>query len=184
MTTDSDFSGNGGVRQNVPWLGGRYQASVGGLRATTNAPLDPFVPLLRSNFDFTYVQPLLAGLRIDSVRAGIMQSRNQQDVVDIQLRERLTQTSRTVRYAYLALVQAISGLEVARQSLDTSRQQLSNNRRRVEVGQSLKGRGRVSRRHLLIFRVQHDSSANAHAQPVILKPLEFGRGARLARAAA
>ncbi len=134
VTTDSDFSGNGGIRQQVPWLGGRYQASVGGLRATTNAPLDPFVPLLRSNFDFTYTQPLLAGLRIDGFRAAILQSRNQQDVVDIQLRERLTQTARTVRYAYLALVQAISGLEVAKQSLETSRQQLSNNRRRVEVG--------------------------------------------------
>jgi outer membrane protein TolC len=134
VTTDSDFSGNGGIRQQVPWLGGRYQASVGGLRATTNAPLDPFVPLLRSNFDFNYTQPLLAGLRIDGFRAAILQSRNQQDVVDIQLRERLTQTSRTVRYAYLALVQAISGLEVAKQSLETSRQQLSNNRRRVEVG--------------------------------------------------
>jgi outer membrane protein TolC len=48
--------------------------------------------------------------------------------------ERITQTSRQVRNAYLTLVSAISALDVAQQSLDLTRQSLKNNQRRVEVG--------------------------------------------------
>ena len=133
VTTSSNFNSSGGVRQALPW-GGAYQVGLTGARRTTDAPRSVFSPQLTSDFAAVYNQPLLRGFTIDANRQAILQSRNQQDIVDLQLTERITQTSRAVRYAYLNLVAAISGLEVARQSLDVAKQQLQNNQRRVEVG--------------------------------------------------
>ena len=133
VTTSSNFNSSGGVRQALPW-GGAYQVGLTGARRTTDAPRSVFSPQLTSDFAAVYNQPLLRGFTIDANRQAILQSRNQQDIVDLQLTERITQTSRNVRYAYLNLVAAISGLEVARQSLDVAKQQLQNNQRRVEVG--------------------------------------------------
>lgn len=133
VTTSSNFSSDAGVRQALPW-GGSYQVGLSGSRFTTDAPRSVFSPQLDSDFVAVYNQPLLQGLLIDANRQSILQSRNQQDVVDIQLQERITQTSRAVRNAYLNLVAAIAGLDVARQSLEVAQQQLENNRRRVEVG--------------------------------------------------
>ena len=133
VTTSSNINSTGGVRQALPW-GGTYQVGLTGSRRTTDAPRSVFSPQINSDFSASYNQPLLRGFTIDGNRQAILQSRNQQDIVDLQLTERITQTSRAVRYAYLSLVAAISGLEVARQSLDVAQQQLENNRRRVEVG--------------------------------------------------
>jgi outer membrane protein TolC len=133
VTTATNFNTDAGVRQQLPW-GGNYSVGMTGARRTTDAPRSVFSPQLTSDFAAVYTQPLLQGFTIDSNRYSVLQSRNQQDVVDIQLRERITQTSRAVRNAYFTLVAAISGLEVARQSLDIAKQQLANNQRRVEVG--------------------------------------------------
>ena len=133
VTTTSNFNSSGGVRQALPW-GGSYQVGLDGSRFTTDAPRSVFSPRLSSDFSAVYTQPLLRGFTIDANRLSIMQSRNQQEVVDLQLAERITQTERTVRNAYLNLVAAIAGLDVARQSLEVAQQQLENNRRRVEVG--------------------------------------------------
>ena len=133
VTTSTNFISDAGVQQALPW-GGAYQVGLTGARRTTDAPRSVFSPQLNSDFSAVYSQPLLRGFLIDSNRQAILQSRNQQEIVDIQLRERITQTSRTVRNAYLSLVAAIAGLEVARQSLDIAQQQLQNNERRVEVG--------------------------------------------------
>jgi outer membrane protein TolC len=133
VTTSTNFVSDAGVRQALPW-GGNYQVGLSGSRFTTDAPRSVFSPQLDSDFVAIYNQPLLRGLFIDANRQAVLQSRNQQDVVDIQLQERITTTSRNVRNAYLNLVAAISGLDVARQSLEVAQQQLENNRRRVEVG--------------------------------------------------
>jgi outer membrane protein TolC len=61
-------------------------------------------------------------------------SRNNQVIADIQLREQITLTSQAVRFAYYDLIGSIEGLNVARLSLDLSRQLLKDNQTRVEVG--------------------------------------------------
>ena len=48
-------------------------------------------------------------------------TKNESAIVDLQLVERITQTSRQVRNAYLTLINAMSGLDVAQQSLDLAR---------------------------------------------------------------
>ena len=133
VTTSGTVNGLGGVRQNLPW-GADYAVSLNGVRSINNAPRTPFSPQLQSDLSAVFNQPLLRDLKIDSNRQTILQSRNQQSIADIQLAERVTQTSRTVRIAYFNLVAAISGLQVAQQSLDLARQSLKNNERRVEVG--------------------------------------------------
>jgi outer membrane protein len=133
VTTTGTVNAGGGVRQILPW-GADYSVGINGVRATSDAPRTPFSPQLQSDMTAIYNQPLLRDLRMDSNRQAILQSRNQQSVADIQLTERVTQTSRVVRISYFNLIAAISGLQVAQQSLDLARQSLKNNQRRVEVG--------------------------------------------------
>ena len=133
VTTTTNLTSTGGVRQQLPW-GGRYELGLNGGRRATDAPRTAYSPQLSSDLSAVYIQPLLRGFTIDGNRANILQSQNQQEIVDIQLRERTVQTSRAVRNAYLTLVAAISNLEVSRQSLELAEQQLRNNQRRVEVG--------------------------------------------------
>ncbi len=134
VTTSGNLFANGGIRQQVPWGGGAYSIGFAGSRATSDAPRTAFSPQLGSDLDFSYDQPLLRGFRIDAFRQNIESAKNESTIVDLQLVERITQTSRQVRNAYLSLINAISGLDVAQQSLDLARQTYKNNQRRVEVG--------------------------------------------------
>lgn len=133
VTTRDTFQTNVGVGQNVPWGGGRYSVSLDGSRVETTAT-SSFNPQVNGNLSAQYVQPLLRNFRMDSLRQQVMISQNDQQIADIQLRERVTVTSRNVRSAYFDLVGAIAGLGVAQQSLDLSRELLKNNQMRVEVG--------------------------------------------------
>jgi len=134
FVTNAGFRSNLGVAQLLKWGGGNYQASLDGSRNTTSDPTDPFNPRLSSNFNFNFTQPLLRNFTIDSTRQQLLIGQKQQEIVDIQLQQQVTATSRTVRNAYFDLVGAIGQLEVARQTLELSRQSLKNNQRRVEVG--------------------------------------------------
>jgi outer membrane protein len=134
FVTNSGFRSNFGVAQFIKWGGGNYQASLDGARNTTSDPTDPFNPRLSSNFNFNFTQPLLRNLTIDQTRQQLLIGQKQQEIVDLQLQQQVTQTSRSVRNAYFDLVGAIKQLEVSQQSLDLARESLKNNERRVEVG--------------------------------------------------
>ena len=134
FVTNEGFRSNAGVAQLLKWGGARYQASLDGARNTTSDPTDPFNPRLSSNFNFNFTQPLLRDFAIDSTRQQLLVGQKQQEIVDLQLQQQITQTSRTVRNAYYDLVAAIKQLEVSRQSLDLAKQSLKDNTRRVEVG--------------------------------------------------
>jgi outer membrane protein len=134
FVTNAGFRSSAGVAQNLRWFGGRYQASLDGARNTTSDPTDPFNPRLSSNFNFNFTQPLLRDFMIDSTRQQLLVGEKQQEIVDLQLQQQVTQTSRTVRNAYYDLVGAIGQLKVSQQSLDLAKESLRNNERRVEVG--------------------------------------------------
>jgi outer membrane protein len=123
-----------GMQQVLPFGGANYQFSWDGSRATTDAPRTVFSPQLGSHLNMEYNQPLLRNFKIDTLRQQLFQSQNLQQIADIQLRQRVTQTSRNVRAAYYNLIGTIAGLDVAQQSLDLARQSLKDNRTRVEVG--------------------------------------------------
>ena len=134
FTTNAGFRSSAGVFQQLKWFGGRYQASLDGARNTTSDPTDVFNPRLSSNFNFNFTQPLLRDFMIDSTRQQLLIGQKQQEIVDLQLQQQVTQTSRTVRNAYYDLVGAIGQLKVSQQSLDLAKESLKNNERRAEVG--------------------------------------------------
>ena len=122
-----------GLAQAVPWGGGRYQVSFFGARSTTTG-FTNYNPALRSTLDMSYTQPLLRGFKIDGLRNQLKQTRTAEQIADLDLRQRVTQVSRSARTAYYNLVSTISGLQLAQESLELSREQLRNNERKVEVG--------------------------------------------------
>ena len=134
FTTTSGFRSNAGVAQQLKWGGGRYQVGLDGARNVTNDPTDPFNPRLSSNFNFNFTQPLLRDFNIDSTRQQLLVGQKQEEIVNLDLQQQITQTSRNVRAAYYDLIGAIKQLDVAQQSLDLAKESLKNNERRVEVG--------------------------------------------------
>jgi outer membrane protein TolC len=134
VVTNGNFTTTGGVQQLLKWGGASYQLSIDGTRGTSNAAYTVFSPQLGSDFNAVYTQPLLKNFKIDATRQQLALSQNQAASADILLQQRVTQTARNVRAAYYALAGAISGLDVAQQSLDVARTSLKNNQTRVEVG--------------------------------------------------
>jgi outer membrane protein len=134
FTINSGFRSNAGVVQQLKWGGGRYQVALDGSRNTTSDPTDPFNPRLSSNFNFNFTQPLLRDFNIDATRQQLLIGQKQEEIVNLDLQQQITQTSRNVRAAYYDLIGAIKQLQVAQQSLDLAKESLKNNERRVEVG--------------------------------------------------
>jgi outer membrane protein len=133
VSTNSNFASNGGLQQQMRW-GGAYSVVFDGSRATTNDINPRFNPQLGSGLNATVTQPLLRNFKIDANRQQVLLAKNQLQAADLNLQQRLTQTGRSVRAAYYALVGSIAGLEVAQESLNLSRTSLKNNQTRVEVG--------------------------------------------------
>lgn len=131
--TGDRFTSNLGVQQNLPWGGGNYRVSWAGSRSTTTG-FTNFNPELGSNLDAQIVQPLLRNFRIDSLRQQLLQNQKQREISDVQLRQSIAQTTRAVRNAYWDLVAAIANHRVQTESLQLAREQLRNNRTRVDVG--------------------------------------------------
>jgi outer membrane protein TolC len=134
ISTNGNFNTSGGMQQNLRWGGAAYSLAFSGSRTTTNNINVAFNPQLGSGLNAVYTQPLLRNFKIDTLRQQLMLSQNQAQAADIHLQERVTQTARNIRASYYQLVGAISGLEVAQQSLDVARTSLKNNQTRVEVG--------------------------------------------------
>jgi outer membrane protein TolC len=134
FVTNAGVRNTSGVQQLLKWGGGRYTASIDGSRNTTSDPTDPFNPRLSSNFNFNFTQPLLRDFSIDSTRQQLLIGKKQQEIVDVQLQQQVTQTARAVRSAYFDLVGGIRQLEVARKSLELANESLRNNQKRVDVG--------------------------------------------------
>jgi outer membrane protein len=132
-TTSEQVTTNFGVQQQIPWGGGRYSVSLDASKRTVNFT-SSFNPQLGSNLFASFTQPLLRNFRIDGNRQQLMIARKNEEIADLQLRERLTSTERSVRSAYFDLIGAVSQLDVTRQSLELAQTALKQNERRVEVG--------------------------------------------------
>ncbi|MGE5815486.1 MAG: TolC family protein, partial [Acidobacteriota bacterium] len=130
---DEQFNSNLGIQQNVRWGGGSYQLAWAGSRTTTTG-FTSFNPQLRSSLNAQYTQPLLRNFTIDSFRQQLQQNQKQREIADVQLRQAIALTTRTVRNAYWDLVAAIANHQVQAESLQLAHEQLRNNRKRVEVG--------------------------------------------------
>ncbi len=132
--TQTRFFGTGGVSGFSPWFGGSYSARLDASRSTTsntNSLLNPQYPSLLT---FSYVQPLLRGLRIDNNRRQIEISRRNINISQSQLKQRAIETVWGVERAYWDLVFALRNLQVQIDSVRQAREQLESNQRQVDRG--------------------------------------------------
>ncbi len=125
---------NFGLQSALPWRGASYQVGWENNRATTNNIFANFTPQTGSNLTFNFTQPLLRNFGIDSTRQQLQVSRKNREISDVQVKEAVATTTRSVKNAYWDLVFAISSLDVQRQSLDLAQRSLKENRARVEIG--------------------------------------------------
>jgi outer membrane protein len=127
------FASQVGLQQTLPW-GGFYTANWNNARFTSTSLIQNFKPLLQSNINAQFTQPLLKNFAIDTIRQQLQVSKKLRDLSDIQLGQIITQTSRGVRNAYWDLSYAIDNLKAQQESLKLAQQSLSDNRKRVEIG--------------------------------------------------
>jgi outer membrane protein TolC len=131
--TTNRFNSNVGLDQVLPW-GGSYSAGWDNARSTTTNLFANFSPQVQSSLSLNYTQPLLRGFHIDSTRQQLLVSQKNREIADVQVRQSVTSTTRTVRNAYWELAYAIASLQVQQQSLDLANEALRNTRARVEIG--------------------------------------------------
>lgn len=176
VSTSGEMRSEAGVQQQMKWGGGNYSVSFTGGKSTSDALRTVFSPLLSSNFNASYSQPLLRNFKIDGLRQQLLQSKNQLEIADIQLAARLTQTSRSVRIAYYNLVSALGARDVAQLSLNLARDLLRQNERRVEVGTMaqidiLEAQAEVSRQEeSVIIAESNIRAAEDNLRTLVLNP--------------
>lgn len=132
-TSDDRFINTMGVQQTLKW-GTQYNVGWDGSRLTTNNAFTTFSPQLRSSLSLSVAQPLLRGFGIDDIRQQVEQALKNREIADVQVRQTIASTLRTVRNAYWNLAYAHASLRVQQQSLELAQESLRNTRSRVEIG--------------------------------------------------
>jgi outer membrane protein len=131
--TQDRFASNIGLQQSLPW-GGSYSVGWDSSRVASTNVFNNFSPQLNSSLSLNYSQPLLRNWSIDSTRQQLLVSQKTREIADVQVRQSVTSTTRTVRNAYWDLAYAVASLQVQQQSLDLANESLRNTRARVEIG--------------------------------------------------
>jgi outer membrane protein len=131
--SDDRFSSNVGVQQLLPW-GANYSVGWDSSRSTTTNIFSNFSPQIRSSLALSYSQPLLRNFNIDGIRQQLQIGLTNREISELDLRQTIAGTTRSVRNAYWDLAYTIASLEVQKQSLELARESLRNNRARVEIG--------------------------------------------------
>jgi outer membrane protein len=131
--TRENLGTNVGANQVLPW-GANYAVGWDTSRAKSNSVYDSPNPSLLSNLTFSFTQPLLRNLKVDSARNQLIVSKMTREVSDIELRQTVLTTVRSVKYAYWNLKASVAALQVANQSLDLAKESLRNNKSKVEIG--------------------------------------------------
>src|SRR5215217_9619445 len=134
-TTQSDYTGTARLEGQSPVLGGSYRLDFSSVRLTTNNQFTALNPQYPTALTFSYTQPLLRGLRIDSSRRQIEIARKNLSLTDAQFRQRAIDTITNVQRAYWDLVFALRSLQVQRDAVAVARTQLQHNQRLVNEGQ-------------------------------------------------
>src|SRR5204862_1301578 len=118
----------------IPWGGGSASANLINFRRTSTSNNVTYNPLLQSQWQVAYAQPMLRNFSIDSTRQQLAVSKLNRDVSDVQLRATITNTLSNVRNAYWDYVFAVQSVDVAQKSVDLAMKLVQDNQTRVEVG--------------------------------------------------
>ena len=133
LVTDT-LTANTGLSQNLKWGGGSFAAAFNNNRQSQSDAFATRNPALNTNFNVTFVQPLLRSFRIDGTRAALKVTQINQQISEVALRGTIVRTVAAVRTAYWNLIGAIEAVKVAEGSLELATKLVQDNRARVEVG--------------------------------------------------
>jgi outer membrane protein len=133
LVTDT-LTGNTGLTQNVKWGGGSFAVAFNNNRQSQSDAFATRNPALNTNFNATFVQPLLRNFRIDGTRSQLRVTQLNQQISEVTLRATITRTVANVRNSYWDLVYAIQAADVAERSLALASKLVEDNQARVEVG--------------------------------------------------
>jgi outer membrane protein TolC len=120
--------------QALPWYGSNYSVGWTNNRSENNSVFSSPNPSLASSLSLSFTQPLLRNFKIDSTRQQLLISKKNREMSDVQLRQTVLTTIRSVKSAYWDLAYAVDNLKVQQQSLDIARESLRDNKARVVVG--------------------------------------------------
>ncbi|HEY3382340.1 MAG TPA: TolC family protein, partial [Vicinamibacterales bacterium] len=127
------FQANVAANQLLPW-GANYNVAWNSNRFKSNSAFDSPNPSLAASLSGSYTQPLLRNFKIDSTRQQLLISKKNREMSDVQLRQTVLATVRSVKNAYWDLAYAVANAKVQQQSLDIARESLRNNKSRVQIG--------------------------------------------------
>lgn len=130
----SDITGTARMEGLTPKYGGSYHIDFSSIRQTSNSLFSVLNPQYPTALTFSYVQPLVRGLRFDLPRRQIEVAKKNLSLTDAQFRQRAIEVITNVQRSYWDLVFALRNLQIQRDSLDDSRTQLAHNRRMVAEG--------------------------------------------------
>ena len=131
----SDYTGTARMEGLSSKLGGLYHVDFSSVRLTTNNSFTALNPQYPSSITFSYIQPLVRGLKFDNARRQIEIGKKNLSLSDAQFRQRAIETITNVQRAYWDLVFALRSLQVQRDAVAVAKTQLEHNRRLVNEGQ-------------------------------------------------
>jgi HAE1 family hydrophobic/amphiphilic exporter-1 len=133
LETD-DITGTARFEGLAPKYGGSYHLDFSSIRLDTNSAFNVLNPSYPTALTFSYVQPLVRGLRFDLPRRQIEVAKKNLSLTDAQFRQRAIEVITSVQRSYWDLVFALRNLQIQRDSLTDAREQLAHNRRMVVEG--------------------------------------------------
>src|SRR4029079_16771169 len=129
-----DVTGTARFEGLMPKGGGNYRVDLSSIRFNTNSVFNVLNPSYPTALTFTYSQPLMRGRRFDLPRRQIEVAKRNLSLTDAQFRQRAVEVITNVQRSYWDLVFALRNLQIQRDSLADSRQQLEHNKRMVAEG--------------------------------------------------
>ena len=132
----NDLFSSTGVHQRLPWGGGSWSLSWETSRTTSDSPLNSFDPNLQSGFQVAFSQPLLKDRRIDDARQQYTVAKRNEASSEFRFRESVVQTVAAVKQAYWTLKASLANVTAQQRSLELAQELVTQNKARVDVGQS------------------------------------------------
>lgn len=114
--------------------GGVFDVGFNNNKSTTDSVFTTFNPSFNSSLNLSLSQPLLKNLKIDSARAQLRVSKNDQAISDVQFRQTVINTVSNVKKAYYDIIAAIDNLAAQQKSLTLAQKLLGENQIKVRVG--------------------------------------------------
>ena len=133
ITNNSEVA-NVSYQNFIKKYGTTYSLSLNNQRLITDNTLSILSPQYNSSFNFSLVQPLRRGRKIDQQRRIIEISKRNLGLTDIQFRQKSIEIVATVQRSYWDLTYYLRNLQVQRDGVRDAKEQLEHNRRLVNEG--------------------------------------------------